>query len=185
MPWDEERFNELERRVVATMQGRYAIADVPYFRFLYGPADGIEKTCMSEFKKMVKRINSEEGLSAEALQLSQLLIESLRDLGFLTEDTMKAESHDRSTFITDLSSNLPQEISKMLIDRLQGKSREHCAVLLRLGALFPFVRVSQILQKIDSAVNCVLVIPYPGSREGEMLWDRHVDGNSYYRWQTI
>jgi len=185
MSWDDERFNELERRVLATMKGDYAIADVPFFRFLYGPGDGVEHTCIKEFKKMVKRIGSEEVLSAECLYFSRLLIESLGDLDFLAEDILKNESQERSTFSTDLVNSLPQEISRRLIEHLKTKDRKHCAVLLRLGSLFPFVRISQILQKIDSAIRCVLVIPYPGSREGEMLWDRGVDGNSYYRWQTV
>mgnify|MGYP001050155426 CR=1 FL=1 len=184
MNWDEERFAELERRLLATMRGSYAIADVPFFRFLYGPG-GVEHTCIREFKKLVKRIDSEEDLSAECLYLSRLLMESLRDMGFLTEDMLGAERQERPTFITDLENNLPQEISRRLIEHLKAKDLRHCAVLLRLGSLFPFVRVSQILQKIDSAISCVLVIPYPGSREGEMLWERGIDGNSYYRWQTV
>jgi hypothetical protein len=185
MGWDEERFNELETRVKGTMSGRYAIADVPFFRFMYGPGEGIEHTCVKEFKKLAKRIDNEEGLSAECLSFSRLLVESLGDMGFLTEDVLRTERQERPTFMTDLENSLPQEISKRLIERLKAKDRRHCAVLLRLGSLFPFVRISQILQKIDSAIRCVLIVPYPGSREGEMLWDTSADGNSYYRWQTV
>jgi len=185
MSWDEGRFEELERQVLATLRGKYTPPDVPFFRFLYGPGDGVEHTCLSEFKRMVHRINHIEGFSAECIYLSNLLIESLGALGFLDNDVLRKEDKDRSTLRKDLGSNLPREVSARLTDLLKDKDRRHCAVLLRLGSLFPFVRISHILQRIDSILDCVLVIPYPGSKEGEMLWHRGIDGNSYYRWQTV
>lgn len=186
MNWDEQKFDELERRVLATMRGNYAIVDVPYFRFFYGPGDGIEQICINKFQNLVGRINA-EGFSAQCIFLSRLLIDSLRDLGLLDEEILRSESSERETFYTDLRSNLPSEIAKRLTEELGNNitNRRHCAVLLRLSALFPFVRAHQILQKIDSVVNCVLIIPYPASREGEMLWYKGDESNSYYRWQTI
>jgi len=185
MGWDEQRFAELERRVFATLKGEYVIVDLPFFRFLYGPGDGIEQTCIKEFQNLVMRIKA-KGFSAECIYLSRLLIESLWDLDLLSEEVLKRESLDRETFDLDLRNNLPQEISKRLIDHLKDRDRKHCAVLLRIGSLFPFVRASHILQKIDSVINCVLVIPYPGNKEGEMLWHKSKEGNTYYyRWQTV
>ena len=184
MVWDEQRFAELERRVFATLRGEYVTGDLPFFRFLYGPGDGIEQTCIKEFQNLVMRIRA-KGFSAECIYFSQLLIESLRDLDLLSEDVLRRESLERETFDLDLRNNLPQEISRRLINRLKEKDRKHCAILLRIGSLFPFVRASHILQKIDSIVNCVIVIPYPGSKEGEMLGHKSKESNAYYRWRTV
>lgn len=184
MAWDEQKFAELERRVFATLRGEYSTGGMPFFRFTYGPGDGIELTAIKEFQNLAMRIEA-QGFSARCIYLSQLLLESLSELNMLEDDLLKSEGSERETFELDLRNNLPQEISQRLLRNLQNKDRRHCAVLLRLGSLFPFVRVSHILQKIDSVVNCVIVIPYPGTKEGEMLWHKGVDGNGYYRWHTL
>ncbi len=185
MPWDKDRFVELERRVKETLKGARPALDVPYFRFLYGLGDGIERTCIIEFQNMVKRLKADE-LSAETIFLSELLLDSLRGFGLLDEDVLKIESIDRKEIYNDLRSrNFKEEIVNRLIDRLDGKGTSHCAVLLRAGALFPFVNISHIISGLDGKVDCVLVIPYPGSKEGEMLWYRDNDSNNYYRWETV
>jgi hypothetical protein len=185
MPWDNDRFVELERRVKETLKGARPALDVPYFHFPYGPGDGIERTCIIEFQNMVKRLKAED-LSAETIFLSKLLLDSLRELGLLDEDVLAKESRDRKEIFNDLRGRyLKEGIVKRLIDRLDGKDASHCAVLLRAGALFPFVRISHILSGLDGRIGCVLVIPYPGSKEGEMLWYPGDGSNNYYRWETV
>ena len=167
------------------MAGNRPALDVPFFRFLYGPQDGVEHLCIAEFENMARRIRA-KGFSAETIWMSRLLLDSLSELGLLDEQILAEERIHSELFYKDLrGKHLREEVSNRVIEKLAGKPPSHCAILLRVGSLFPFVRISHILSRIDGPVRCVTVIPYPGSREGQMLWFSGEDWNNYYRWETI
>jgi hypothetical protein len=184
MTWDTNRFDDLESRVMATIAGGRPALDVPFFRFLYGPKDGVEHICIREMQKMVDRIRA-RGYTAESIFLSTVFIDTMKELGFLDADVVAKEAKGRSDIFVDLRGRfVREEMTKKLLVRLEDRPQSHCAVLLRVGALFPFIRISHILSNLDR-VQCSIVIPYPGSKEGEMLWYSGENWNSYYRWETI
>ena len=183
MSWDDKRFEELAEQVLATLAGKNPAIDLPYFRFLYGPGEGIEQVCIREFQDLAMRIRA-KGFTAETLFLSSWVLELLKRLRWLEEDSFELERHDRSGVGRDLRRALSNGISEKLIQHLGGKGTSHCAILLRVGFIFPFVHVSSLLSEIEGRVNCMLVIPYPGSEEGWMLWFDRGPRNGYYRWIT-
>lgn len=183
MAWDSARFQELERRVIATLR-QQRIVDYPYYRFLYDPS--LEIVCLQQFTQLVAQLKA-AGFSAEAIWLTtDVLCPAWLQLVGSVEGLARVERDDRQQFAEDLKRELPRLVTTQLSERLHTQPVSHCAVLLRVGALFPFVRVSTLLSNLEDTVHCTLVIPYPGNREGEMLGYRSADTlHGYYRGEVL
>jgi len=180
--WNTECFNDLESRVIATMQGLRKVLGAPFYVYLYEPRD--ELICLREFRDFVSRLNA-KGMSAESISLSALMMEALKELGCLEKSVLKRESEDRSVLARDLERELPREIAQRLRSHLGDKDESHCVILLRASALYPFVHVSSLLSSIEGGVRCTLVIPYPGNNVGEMLNVKGLGTRKYYRAEII
>ena len=182
MAWDVERFKLLESRVLDSVSGRRHVIDVPYYIYLYEPE--LELECLSEFNALVSRLQT-KNVSAESVSLATLMLKSLAQLGCLKETFLRVESNNRPVILEDLERELSNEISQYLKDQLKGKDHTHCEVLLRAGALFPFVHMSSLLTSLEGSVRCTLVLPYPGNKEGEMLNYHGSSIRTYYRGEVI
>ncbi len=176
--WDKERFNRLESRIIATLEGKRPEVDVPFYRYLYSPDQ--EVMSIREFKKLRDRIKA-KGYSSDCVYMSNIFIKSMDKLGLYSEKNLPSERGNREIISEDLERELPVLISEELITLLTNKDLAYCGILLRTGVLFPFVHISSILSKLEGHIRCCLVIPYPGNKEGEMLNYRGESVKSYYR----
>jgi len=162
--------------------GKRYVIDVPFYIYLYRPE--LELECIREFKSLVIRLRK-DGFRAETISLASLMIESLEQLGCLDEAILRKEGLRRKEIYEDLERELPREISQKIKNRLKDKEISYCAVLLRAGALFPFVHISSLLTQLEGSVRCTLIIPYPGNKEGNMLNYRGWSARTYYRGEII
>lgn len=180
--WDSKRFKTLESRIRETVTGKRHVFDVPYYIYLYQPE--LELECLKEFSNLITRLRR-DNISAEAISLASLMIDSLETLGCLNDVFLKKENQKREKIREDLERELLNEISERLRTMLKDKNISHCAILLRAGALFPFVHISNLLSRLEGSVNCTLVLPYPGNKEGNMLNYRGRSIRTYYRGEII
>ena len=180
--WDSRRLKILEERIRETVSGGRHLIDVPYYIYLYKPE--LELECIKEFKNLVIRLKR-DGISAETISLASIMIKALRDLGCLNEEFLKKENQRRKELCEDLKRELLKEISNRLKEMLKDKDVSHCAILLRAGALFPFIHISSLLTRLEGVVRCTLVLPYPGNKEGNMLNYYGTSIRSYYRGEVI
>jgi len=180
--WDSNRFKLLEARVKETLAGKRHVMDVPYFIFLYKPELEIE--CSREFKGLASRL-TREGFSTEIISLASLMLDSLQSLGCLDESFLKLEKEKREQIATDFERELLKEISRRLREKLKDRKICDCVILLRAGSLFPFVHISSLLGRLEGAVHCTLIIPYPGNKEGNMLNYTWENIRTYYRGEII
>jgi len=170
MVWDKDRFDELERKVRDTLEGRRLLKEVPYYIYLYDPKD--EPIAIDEFQNLERRLNRPH--SAECVWLSDFMIDFLQKKKFINSMGIRIENERREEVLTDLKNLLPEFIQEKIAEILRGKERSHCAILLRYGALRPFVQISSLIPKLVGVVKCTLVIPYPGHKIGWPL-DQHPD----------
>jgi len=180
--WDSTRFSQLEERVLATVSGQRPILDVPYYIFPYDPS--LELRCLTECQALCHRLKA-KGHPAEVISLAAWLMDALDHLGCLNDDFVKQEAAERPIIQQDLERELPKLLSERLCAELGNKPVSFCAVLVRLGALFPFVHVSTLLSAVEGRVRCTLVVPYPGSVDGEVLRFLNETDGSYYRAEII
>lgn len=180
--WDSTRFSQLEERVLATVSGQRPILDVPYYIFPYDPI--LELRCLTECQALCHRLKA-KGYSAEIISLAAWLVDALACLGCLDGDFPKHEAADRAMIQQDLERELPKLLSERLCVELADKPLAFCAVLVRLGSLFPFVHISTLLSAVEGHVGCTLVVPYPGSVDGEVLRFLNETEGSYYRAEVV
>jgi hypothetical protein len=164
--------------------------DVPYYIFPYDPS--LELRCLTECQALCHRLKA-KGYPAEVISLATWLVDALDRLGCLDDHFgyaqcrgfLKHEAADRAMIQQDLERELPKLLSERLCAELGDKPLAFCAVLVRLGALFPFVHISTLLSAVEGHVGCTLVVPYPGSVDGEMLRFLNETESSYYRAEVI
>jgi len=181
-PWDEKRFSCLEDKVIAAMEQKSPVIDVPYYVYLYDPVE--ELRALEEFQNLEHRLKA-KGHSAEIIFMSELMVTALERFKLLGPDIFRFERQERAVVMADLQRILPHEIASQLKDKLKGEGVDHCAILLRSGALYPFVRISSLLYSLEGHVNSTLVVGYPGNREGQMLNEKGELVKNHYRAKVI
>jgi hypothetical protein len=182
MAWDSSKFSQLESTVMGYVTGNRRPIDVPFIRFRYDP--GVELRCIREFSHLAERLKT-QGTSVELISLSEWLIAMLKELGCFEEPFLQKEKDQRPEIAEDLGRELTKRISTRLGEQLKGREISSCAILLRVGSVFPFVHISSVLSSVEGVVRCTLVVAYPGSRDGEMLDYRGETIRSYYRGEVI
>lgn len=181
-PWDEKRFRRLEEVLLATMEGKRPVVDVPYYIYLYNPAE--ELRALDEFQNLERRLKA-RSFSAEIVWMPDLMTFALKKFRLLDPEVVSMEGERRGSMKGDLERILPEEIVAQLKEKLKAKGVNHCAVLLRCGALYPFVHVSALLSSLEGFVGCTVVVGYPGDKEGQMLNEKGETIRSYYRAEIV
>jgi hypothetical protein len=182
MGWDSTRFDALEMRIKESVAGKRYVIDVPYYIYLYDPE--LEVECLKHIKALASRLRR-DGISVEIISLSSLMVDALQSFGCLDTSILKNEERIREEIAKDLERELLKEIAKRLKEKLKDKDVSHCAILTRVGSLFPFVHISSLLTQLEGTVRCTLVIPYPGNKEGKMLNYQWENIRTYYRGEII
>lgn len=183
MPLNREKFSKFEERLIETLKGKTALLEVPYYICLYHPKDELD--VVECFNNMVLRLIN-KGFSAEVMSFPKLMLDSLSESGLLAPEILEEEEQTRGELERSVRNTLPEQLIDTLKKKLEDKDVSHCAVLLRVGALYPFVHLKYILQSIDNVVHCTLVIPYPSDiGTGHILNDTNEGSIEYYRAEVV
>ena len=183
MPLNREEFQRLEERIVETLEGREMWMQVPYYVCLYSPKDELE--VLECFPNVVLRLKN-KGFSAETIKLNELMLEILSDSGYLKPEVIEKEEEMREDLELDLRHELLDKTVERLEKRLEEKDRSHCAVLLRYGALRPFVHISHVFSYIMGSVQCTLLVPYPSDKGTGYPLNQPSEGIAeYYRAEVV
>lgn len=183
MPLNRENFRKLEERVERTLEGKSPLMEVPYYVCVYHPKDELE--VLESFSNMVRRLRR-KGFSSEIIKLSDLMIKVLAHRGLLSQEVIEKEEDTREELERDIRRALSEDLVDLLRDRLKDRDPGHCAVLLRYGALWPFIHLSYIFLSIEGSVRCVLVVPYPSDKGiGFPLSERSKGIIDYYRAEVV
>jgi hypothetical protein len=169
VPWDSNAFDRLKDEVEASVRGRTPSTGVPFFLYLYEPAE--ETRCLRACEQLAMALG---GLTTvQTVYLGELLAHVLRNTLYLTADGRQAEKRAPERVVRELSrpAGLPAMLTSSLLDGvdglvspLRGGSQDRVAVLLRAGALYPFAHVSQLLNGLENQTAWTLVVAFPGSR---------------------
>ncbi|MCL5265970.1 MAG: DUF1788 domain-containing protein [Chloroflexi bacterium] len=189
MGWTES-VQALEQKVEGMLRGTYRPQDgIPFFRVQYPPAQ--EREALAKLHLFADRL-SQRGWPTEIVSLTEILEKALCDLLGVPPSGLSArlqeweQSLDRPELLDMLKDSLPDAVVGVLVDRLKEVPKESVVVLVRLGALVPFVRSSTFESKLESKVQCVIVLPYPGTTLGAVLDVAAASAQGgYYRGETI
>lgn len=183
MPLNRDAFQQLEKRVIETLKGKTPLMEVPYYVCLYHPRDELE--VLENFSNMVLRLEN-KNFSAETIKLSELMVKILDESGMLSSEIINKEEEMREALAGDLRRELSVGVVHALKERLKEREINHCAVILRYGALWPFVHLSHIFLSLNGCAQCTLVVPYPSDiGAGYPLNERSAEIVDYYRAETV
>lgn len=187
-----EVMQELETKLEGTLKGTYRPQDnVPFFRVQYPPSE--EREAIRQFRLLAERLR-QKGWQAECVSLVEVFQQALARLVGCSLDNLpeRLKELERSCDRTELQrrladpSNLPSEIAEALKERLAGMPRESVAILLRMGALYPFIRSSSLEVKLEGQIRCAVVLPYPGITLGALLDTQPATSHGgFYRGEVI
>jgi hypothetical protein len=187
MGWNEV-ITVLQEEVMGTIEGTFTPQDnIPFFTVCYPPEE--EVNAIKEFTFFLQRLQADD-VPSGIFSMKDVLKEALIELGVASEDSGSAiaeyeRSKNRKEIKEDLTRYLPEQVSDIMLRKLRDKDRNYVAMLLRTGALYPFVRTSSIRAKMENKIRCVAIIAYPANNIGEMLNDASFKLGAYYRGEII
>jgi len=167
MSWDNERFKKCAEQIRWSLKGKQNPLGVPFFIYVYDPKD--ERICIRNFKDLARHLES-DGFHIQVVYMGKILAYALRQTPYL-EQGAEIERANRPALLRELSQNLPEIIAEMLLKGVNGLVEPlegavpsgKGAFLLRAGALFPFVHVSEILSHLENKTHWTVLVPFPGS----------------------
>ena len=187
MGWNE-LMTEVEEKVVGTIRGSFRPLDgIPFFTICYPPE--YEREAIRQFKLLSERLKAKD-IPSEVISMKDILKEALSELGVFKDGDEKwlvefEREKGKKELIEDLKMYLPDKISEILLNRLVDKTSNFVAILIRTGALYPFVRTSSIRAKLENRIKCILIIAYPANEVCEMLYSESFNLGGYYRGEII
>ncbi len=191
MPWIEV-IEKLESKLVGTLKGTFTPMDgVPFFRVMYPPRE--EREALRQFRLLSERLK-QQGWQVKCISLTHVFREALVSLlGCKVEELpekLKKEERfrDRNELKSSLAEYLPLEMARIITKHIESKGlvKKGIAFLVRTGTIYPFMRPSHLLARLEGKVKCVIVIAYPGISVGAFL-DSETAGlyGGYYRGEII
>jgi len=183
MPLNKEKLQKFEKDLILTLQNKNPLMEVPYYVCLHNPKDEIE--VLENFSNLALRIQN-KGFLCKKLNLAKMMIDILNNSGLLSDEVLNDEEGMRNSLNKDIRRVLSKDLVKKLKGELEGKNIDHCTILLRYGALWPFIHLSYIFQSIDGSVRSTLVVPYPSELGlGYPLNERSIGMTDYYRAEVV
>lgn len=170
MGWTEV-MEELESKLEGTRKGTYRPLDgIPFFRVQYPPQE--EREALKEFALLGERLRH-RGWLVKILSLTEVFEEALSSLlncpPEKLPDRLKNLEQERGELQQQLAQYLPNELVRVLAERLREMPANGVAILIRMGALYPFLRSSVLLSRLEGRVTCMLVLGCPEIEQGGML----------------
>ncbi|MBC7234008.1 MAG: DUF1788 domain-containing protein [Chloroflexi bacterium] len=187
MGWPEA-MDELETKLRGWWRGTYRTLDnVPFFRLQYPPTQ--EREALRQFSLLADRLRA-QGFPVQCISLTDVLRNTMQQLTNAKDDLSKAlcsleTSRERIELQGQLSELLAEELPQVLCTHLVSRPRNSAVILLRFGALYPFVRSSTLLSRLENRVRCAVVLPYPGTTLGAVLDVPEGPHVGYYRGEII
>lgn len=181
-----EKFRELETLLLTQRHTLALHAGVPFVLLIYDPNQ--ERLCRDEQAHLATKLQ-DAGLTVHDIPVQSFIFDHYERIGLLDkaldlEHTRPAAVY--SDFARHYRPALVRHITKTAAD-LEGQ--DAVLFLTQVAHLYPFVRVSNLLEDLENKVKLPFVIFYPGQElDGELrfLGLENADGpHSKYRARRI
>ena len=196
MVWKREDFEKFMQRIRACAGGAKPPSGTTFFLLVYDPRE--ERKCNENMKQFERALQA-DGIDTKMVWMGQLMGRALRRRGYTPEALRELEASGRSAFL-DPTSGLARSkggLADDLVDALlsgelgtaplRGGTQSQVTFLLRTGALYPFVHVSEILSRLENQTQRTVGVAFPGNRDssGESLLRFLNEGTGRYYRATI
>lgn len=181
-----DKFAELEKLLLNQRHTLALHTGVPFVLLIYDPH--AERRCREEQTHLMTKLE-DAGLTVREIPVETFIFDHYAEIGLLDKIFEKEPTHPGDVY-RDLAKNyrpaLAQHI-RQVAEELDGQ--DAVLFLTRVAHLYPFVRVSNLLEDLENWVKLPLVIFYPGEElDGELrfLCLENADGpHTKYRARRI
>jgi hypothetical protein len=181
-----EKFTELEQLLLNQRHTLALHAGVPFVLLVYDPAE--ERHCQEEQSHLMTKL-ADAGLTVREIPVRAFVFDYYAEIGLLEKVFAREREHPGDVY-RDLAKNYRPALARRIAeeaDALDGQ--DGVLFLTQVAHLYPFVRVSNLLNDLESQVRIPLVIFYPGEElDGELrfLCLENADGpHTKYRARRI
>lgn len=167
MPSLAEKFAELEKLIFEQRKTLHLHAGVPFVLLIYDPNE--EFRCREE-QAHLKHKFTDEGLIVREIAIEQFIFDHYAEIGLL-DKVFEKEASTPDVVYRDLAKNYRPALVDYIIQQADELGDEDDAVLFltQTAHLYPFVRVSNLLENLENHVRLPLVVFYPGEElDGEL-----------------
>jgi len=166
MPSLAEKFTELEKLIADQRKTLHLHAGVPFVLLIYDPNE--EFRCREEQAHLRVKL-ADAGLIVREIAVEQFVFDHYAEIGLL-DKVFEKEASTPDVVYRDLAKNYRPALVEHIIqvaDELGEK--DGVLFLTQTAHLYPFVRVSNLLENLENRVKLPLVVFYPGEElDGEL-----------------
>lgn len=186
MPSLVDKFAELEKLLLHHRQTLALHAGVPFVLLIYDPAE--ERHCREEQAHLTTKLR-DAGLAVHEISLETFIFDHYAGLGLLDKAFEKEHTQPEAVY-RDLARNYRPALARHIVQAAEGLADQDAVLFLtQVAHLYPFVRVSNLLEDLENQVRLPLVVFYPGQElDGELrfLGLENADGpHTKYRARRI
>jgi hypothetical protein len=188
MPSLVDKFRELETLLLRHRHTLALHAGVPFVLLVYDPRQ--ERRCQEEEEHLMTKLR-DAGLTVREIPLDTFIFDHYAEIGLL-EKAFEKEHEEPGMVYRDLAKNYRPTLAQHIIETgatLKEQDEDAVLFLTKVAHLYPFVRVSNLLEDLENKVRIPLVVFYPGEEldsEMRFLCLKNADGpHSKYRARRI
>jgi hypothetical protein len=181
-----DKFAELEKLLLNQRHTLALHAGVPFVLLIYDPNE--ERRCREEQAHLMTKLG-DAGLVVREIAVETFIFDHYAEIGLL-DKIFEKEATQPGDVSRDLAKNYRPALARHIIQVAEAlEGQDAILFLTRVAHLYPFVRISNLLEDLENRVKLPLVIFYPGQElDGELrfLCLENADGpHTKYRARRI
>ena len=181
-----DKFRELESLLVNSRHTLALHAGVPFVLLIYDPQQ--ERLCREEQSHLGDKLQ-DAGLTVHEIPVQTFIFDHYAQIGLLDRIFEKEQTSPGDVY-RDLAKNYRPALVRHIIAQAEElESQDAVLFLTQTAHLYPFVRVSNLLEDLENHVKLPFIVLYPGEElDGELrfLCLENADGpHSKYRARRI
>jgi len=161
-----DKFAELEGLLLNQRHTLALHAGVPFVLLIYDPPE--ERRCREEQAHLMTKL-ADAGLAVREIPVEAFIFGHYAEIGLLDRVFEKERTHPGDVY-RDLAKNYRPALVRHIVEAAEALDGQDAILFLtRVAHLYPFVRVSNLLQNLENRVKLPLVVFYPGEElDGEL-----------------
>lgn len=178
----QEKFDQLEDLLLNHRESIGIHNGVPFIMLIYSPEREIE--CRKNIKNLKEKLES-KNLSVLNIPINLAIFDHLKKEGIL-EQIIEFDKESPKEVRDDLFKRSKQFLKDYILKDMQNNSPE-IVFLTNVSGLYPYYRVSNLLNSLEKEIKIPFVIFYPGDikEDGKLYFMGELESNEYYRAQRI
>jgi len=177
----QDKFDQLEDLLINHRDSIGIHNGVPFIMLIYSPER--ENECRKKIDNLHEKLES-NNLKVLNIPVNLFIFNHLKNEKIL-DQIIEFDKEEPKEVRKDLFNRCKNFFKHDILEKIQEKTPE-IVFITNLSGLYPYYRVSNLLNSLEKEIKIPLVIFYPGEFKDEKLFFLgELESNEYYRAQII